>query len=93
MECESGGINLYGPSSRGKTTLVDVAGSVCGGPAYRETWRATGAGLEAIARAHNHALLVLDEQGMVLSSEAAEIAYLLASGLSKLRATKGPGDG
>ena len=89
MGCESGGFNLYGPSSKGKTTLVDVGGSVCGGPAYRETWRATGAGLEAIARAHNHALLVLDEQGMVLASEAAEIAYLLASGLSKARATKG----
>ena len=87
MGSESGGFQLYGPSSRGKTTLVDVGGSVCGGPAYRETWKATGTGLEVVARGHNHALLVLDEQGMVLPGEAAEIAYLLASGLSKIRGT------
>lgn len=85
---ESGGFQFFGQSSKGKTTCAEVAGSVWGGPVYRETWRATANGLEAIALAHNDCLLILDEQGQALPREAGEIAYLLANGMDKARARK-----
>lgn len=85
---ESGGFHLYGQSSKGKTTCVEAAGSVWGGPVYRETWRATCNGLEAIAMSHCDCLLILDEQGQALPKEAGEVAYLLANGVDKARARK-----
>jgi uncharacterized protein (DUF927 family) len=88
MGVESGGFQLFGDSSRGKTTCANVGGSVWGGPIYRETWRATSNGLELVARSHNDALLVLDEQGQALSAEVGESAYLLTSGLAKIRGNK-----
>ena len=85
---ESGGFHLFGQSSKGKTTCIEAAGSVWGGPVYRETWRATSSGLEAIALAHCDCLLILDEQGQALPREAGEVAYLLANGMDKVRARK-----
>lgn len=85
---ESGGFHLYGQSSKGKTTCVEVAGSVWGGPTYRETWRATSNGLEAVALSHCDCLLILDEQGQAMPKEAGEVAYLLANGMDKARARK-----
>ena len=57
-------------------------------PVYRETWRATANGLEAIALSHCDCLLILDEQGQALPREAGEVAYLLANGMDKVRARK-----
>lgn len=85
---ESGGFHLYGQSSKGKTTCVEAAGSVWGGPVYRETWRATSNGLEAVALSHCDCLLILDEQGQAMPKEAGEVAYLLANGMDKARARK-----
>jgi uncharacterized protein (DUF927 family) len=85
---ESGGFNLFGPSSKGKTTCAQVAGSVWGGPSFSETWRATANGLEAICLAHNDALLVLDEQGQADPRECSEIVYMVGNGIDKVRATK-----
>ncbi len=85
---ESGGFHFFGSSSKGKTTTLDVAGSVWGGPCYRDSWRATSSGLEAVALAHCDCLLTLDEQGQALPQEAGEVAYLLANGQDKLRARK-----
>jgi putative DNA primase/helicase len=85
---ESGGFHFFGQSSKGKTTCIETAGSAWGGPVYRETWRATSNGLEAIAMAHNDCLLILDEQGQALPREAGEVAYLLANGMDKVRARK-----
>lgn len=85
---EGGGFHLCGSSSKGKTTCIEAAGSVWGGPVYRETWRATANGLEAVAMSHCDCLLILDEQGQALPREAAEVAYLLANGLDKVRARK-----
>jgi len=85
---ESGGFHFCGPSSKGKTTCIEAAGSVWGGPVYRETWRATANGLEAIALSHCDCLLILDEQGQALPHEAGEVAYLLANGMDKVRARK-----
>ncbi len=85
---EGGGFHFFGQSSKGKTTCVEAAGSVWGGPIYRESWRATSNGLEAVAMSHCDCLLILDEQGQALPKEAGEVAYLLANGTDKVRATK-----
>lgn len=84
---ESGGFNFVGGSSTGKTTALYVAASVYGDPSYLNRWRATGNGLEAMASAHNNALLILDELAQVSSREAGEIAYMLANGSGKARAS------
>src|SRR5262249_34394901 len=47
-EFEGGGVNLFGQSSRGKTTCLQAAASVWGrgaAPGYLRAWRATGNGL------------------------------------------------
>lgn len=85
---ESGGFNFFGPSSTGKTTCAQVAGSVWGGPRFCETWRATSNGLESTAVAHNDSLLVLDEQGQADPKECGEIVYMLANGMDKVRSSK-----
>ncbi len=83
---ESGGINLRGDSSTGKTTALRAAASVFGGPGYVQRWRATGNGIEATATLHNDTLLLLDELKQVDPKEAGEIAYMLANGQGKHRA-------
>ena len=87
MGMESGGFNFVGGSSTGKTTALFVAASVYGDQHYLNRWRATGNGLEAMAAAHNNALLILDELAQVSSREAGEIAYMLANGTGKARAS------
>jgi uncharacterized protein (DUF927 family) len=88
---ESGGIHLRGPSSTGKTTALVVAGSVWGGGGVRgflRPWRATSNGLEGVAALHCDALLCLDEMGQVDGREAGQIAYMLANGIGKARASR-----
>jgi putative DNA primase/helicase len=91
LQDEGGGVNLRGGSSSGKSTALIVAGSVWGGggrAGFTQTWRATGNGLESVARAHSGTLLVLDELGELDAREAGATAYLLVNGQGKARATK-----
>jgi uncharacterized protein (DUF927 family) len=91
---ESGGVHFRGASSIGKTTLLRVAGSVWGGgePAgYVRSWRATANGLEGVALAHCDALLCLDEMSQLPAKDAGEVAYMLANGAGKPRATRDGG--
>lgn len=85
---ESGGIHFVGSSSSGKTTALRVAASVFGAPAYVNRWRATTNGLEALAALRSDTLLVLDEMAQVDPKEVGEIAYMLANGSGKARASK-----
>lgn len=86
---ESGGFHLRGSSSTGKTTALLVAASVYGRPdQYLRSWRATANGLEAVAAVHNDLLLVLDELGELDPKAAGEVAYMLANGRGKSRATR-----
>ena len=85
---ESGGINIKGNSSTGKTTALVAAASVFGGPDYVNRWRATANGLESVATLHNDTLLVLDELAQVDPKEAGEIAYMLANGQGKQRSAR-----
>jgi putative DNA primase/helicase len=86
---ESGGFHHYGASSIGKSTTLDVAGSVWGGGGrngFLTSWRATVNGLEGGAVTHNHACLCLDELGQAQPKDASEAAYMLANGSGKNRA-------
>jgi putative DNA primase/helicase len=86
IKAESGGIHLFGTSSSGKTTLLIICGSVLGIDSVRR-WRATANGLEAISELHNDGTLILDELSQLDPREAAEIAYHLMNGSSKVRMT------
>ncbi len=89
---ESGGANLMGSSSTGKSTALKVAASVFGAPAYRRSWRATGNGLEAVAAMSSDALLVLDEIAEIDPKEAGATAYMLSAGRGKTRAGRNGGN-
>ncbi|QIF15541.1 DUF927 domain-containing protein [Escherichia coli] len=80
-----GGYHLKGESTDGKTTTMKVAASVCGGPDFWKTWRATGNALEGIALRRNDAALMLDEISEVDGREASRIAYMLGNGQGKAR--------
>lgn len=86
-----GGIHLIGKSSNGKTTALQVAASVWGGPGYVRAWRATANGLEATAAALNDSLLVLDEISECDPREIGAIIYALANGQGKQRAKRNGG--
>ena len=85
---ESGGFHLRGESSTGKTTALAVAASVWGGKDYIQNWRATDNGLEGLAVQHNDTLLLLDELSQIDPKYAGEVAYMLANGQGKVRASK-----
>ncbi len=86
---EGGGLHIYGPSSTGKTTVLDVAASVCGGgKGYVKQWRATDNALESIAARHNDGFLCLDEIGQATSKVVSEVSYMLTNGQGKARANK-----
>ncbi|MGM0703350.1 MAG: DUF927 domain-containing protein [Pseudomonadota bacterium] len=82
------GIHLVGDSSNGKTTLLEVAASVWGGPDFKRTWRATGNGLEGIAAALSDTALILDEIGEADGREIGSIIYALGNGIGKARASR-----
>ncbi len=82
---ESGGFQLTGKSSTGKSTALFVAASVCGGRDYLQRWRSTDNGLESLAQSRSDSLLVLDEVKQLDGKIAAEAAYMLANGTGKVR--------
>ncbi len=87
LEVESGGFHLVGATSTGKTTALNVAASVMGLKRLSQ-WNSTVNGLEAIATAHNHMLLPLDEIGQCNPKDVGQAAYLLGNGQGKQRMTR-----
>jgi uncharacterized protein (DUF927 family) len=88
---EGGGLNIFGSSSKGKTTIIQAAASVWGKgatPGYVRAWRATANGLEGAAASASDTLLVLDELGVVDARDAASSIYGLANGAGKARAAR-----
>lgn len=88
---EGGGVHIHGQSSRGKTTLLQIAASVWGRggtPGYVRSWRTTANGLEGAAASASDTLLVLDELGMVEAREAGAAIYGLSNGAGKQRANR-----
>lgn len=88
---EGGGFSLEGGSSSGKTTALQAAASVWGGPAHVRAWRTTDNGLEGLAALHNDGLLVLDELGQASGKTLAESAYMLSNGQGKARSGRDGG--
>lgn len=89
LHVESGGFHFVGGSSGGKTTMAEVAGSVCGGGGvhgFKRQWRITDNALEGQALAHNDTLLVLDEISQAEPKVVSRSAYMLANGQGKGRA-------
>jgi putative DNA primase/helicase len=83
---EGGGLHFVGKSSRGKSTLLNVAVSVWGSPEFRLSWRATSNGLEGEAAAANGMLLALDEIGETPGRDLDAAVYTVANGAGKARA-------
>lgn len=85
---QSTGLHLVGDSSNGKTTALEVAASVWGGPDFKRTWRATGNGLEGVAAALSDTCLILDEIGEADGREVGSTVYALGNGTGKARANR-----
>lgn len=91
---EGGGFNLLGFSRIAKTTALRVAASVCGGAPgggaadYIRQWRTTDNALEPLVVSHSDMLTCLDEMSLIDARRAGEIAYRLANGRAKLRASR-----
>ena len=83
---ESGGINIVGASSSGKTKALTVASTVFN--IEVNSWRATTNGLEGTAARHSDVGLLMDEIGQSDAKEAGATAYMLANGRGKSRARK-----
>jgi len=91
LEQEGGGVNFYGASSRGKTTMAQAAASVWGrgaSPGFVRAWRATANGLEGVAAITTDTVLILDELGVVEARDASAAIYSLANGTGKSRAAR-----
>jgi uncharacterized protein (DUF927 family) len=82
------GFHFIGASSLGKSTIFEVAASVCGGPDYVQLWRATDNALEGTAAGHSDCLLILDEISQCDARVIGETVYMLGNGQGKARATK-----
>lgn len=85
---EGGGLHFVGDSSTGKTTILEAACSVWGGPGYRRSWRATANGMEGAAALFNDCLLALDEISECDPREVGAIVYSLGNGRGKQRASR-----
>jgi putative DNA primase/helicase len=92
IEGEGGGINLYGQSSKGKTTVLKAAASVWGrgaaDPGFVRSWRATANAQEGVAALVTDTLLCLDEIGVAEGRDAGFAVYQLATGVGKGRSAR-----
>jgi putative DNA primase/helicase len=91
MGAESGGINFVGASSGGKTTMLRVGASVCGGPDNLESLRATDSGMEGQFLAKSDAPYFGDELGQMGPVEAGATVYMGTNGMDKARGARNGG--
>lgn len=88
--------SIVGENSRGKSTLLNLMGSMRGGRpngklGFQASWRSTAAALEKVAAAANDGLLVLDDIRLLpgdargRASTLKESLYFLTSGIEKDR--------
>ncbi|HZF84172.1 MAG TPA: DUF927 domain-containing protein [Burkholderiaceae bacterium] len=90
LQAESGGVHLWGESSKGKTTLLHAATSIWGHPEeFMKSWNTTVNGVEGAAAVRTHTLMTLDEIHQANPEEVGKIAYMLGNGEGKQRANIG----
>ncbi|MGD1098509.1 MAG: DUF927 domain-containing protein [Bryobacteraceae bacterium] len=89
---EGGGFHFRGLSSKGKTTALQVAASVCGKVAtppgedsYLLNWKPTANSFEETAQSHNDCVMVIDELGQADPKAVGDTCYMLANGQGKAR--------
>lgn len=85
---EGGGFHLHGDSSTGKTTALETACSIWGGPSFKRSWRSTANGMEAAATLFNDCLLAVDEISECDPRDVGQIIYALGNGKGKQRASR-----
>jgi len=85
----NGGINLFGSSSIGKTTIARVCASLFSDPSYLLSCRTTDNALEKTAQSHNDCFLILDEAAQMNPKTMGETAYMLGNGAAKERMKSG----
>lgn len=86
---EGGGFHLFGDSTRGKTTMLIISGSVWGGggkDGFVRSWRTTDNGAEGLCVEHNDLILPLDEMTLAAPELVFSVLYMLANGHTKNRA-------
>lgn len=98
---ENIGFEFVGEAERGKTTLLQLAGSVWGGDSSRptgfaESWRVTDNGLEPLIVSHRNCLLILDEANLAPGTTDRQrgtflgnAVFTLSQGVEKARHTNG----
>lgn len=96
---ESGGFNLSGPTSCGKTTALQVSASVWGSGAATNqasrtgtlinTWHTTNNALESLAQAHSGMPLLLDEIGSHTSGALPIYALFAGQGKGRMSGSGG----
>ncbi len=86
------GINLTGGSSRGKTTVIQIACTIFGNAGETSQngrvnkAHSTDNGLEPMLAANNDSLMALDELGM-FTGALGQLSYMLSGGKGKTRMT------
>jgi hypothetical protein len=95
---EAGGFNMYGPTARGKTTVLQCSASVwgrgcdpaqCGGAAaYIQRWSSTANALEAKAGFFSDLPFVVDEIGEGDAQTFGQSIYRISSGTGRSRARR-----
>jgi len=81
-------INFHGDSSKGKTSMVKVAGSIYGDPRSEQwlgSWNATGTAMELRAATLTHLPLCFDEVGAGDTKTIDRWIYMLINGAGKSR--------
>lgn len=82
------GFHFYGPSSIGKSTIMEAASSVYGHPKqYMNKWDATSPGMEMKAANSNHVLLILDELNQA-KPDSFRSVYQIIDGKGRARKTE-----
>jgi len=88
----SGGVNLYGRTSKGKTTTIVAGGSTCGGGdsqlGFVRTLRTTLNGLEPVLSGCNDGAVYLDELAQCDPRTLAELSYMAAGNGGKSRMSR-----
>jgi len=82
-------LHFRGPSSLGKTTILNAAGSIYGGGGsngFLQSWRTTDNAAEGMCALHNDCILILDEINEAVAQQIDKIAYMVTNGQGKGRA-------
>lgn len=94
VNIESGGFNIFGKSSIGKTNGAKTGVSTVGPRSNLRSWNFTETGAEDLAYGHNDAHLILDELATldrdpnIAHQKASALTYQISSGKGKSRSKK-----